>query len=84
MDNTAQDQPGESFTGKNADSSLGRGTAEGPNATTKTLDNEAAQVSRADDEETAMLNAKIQADGQMKFSARTRDGKFRTPRIKRK
>jgi hypothetical protein len=61
-----------------------RGTTIGPTATTKTLDREAAQGSSTADAEAAKLSAKIQADAQMKFSARTTDGKFRAPRSKGK
>jgi hypothetical protein len=56
----------------------------GPTATTKTLDTEIAQGSSAADREAAKLGAKIQADAQMKFSARATDGKFRAPRSKGK
>jgi hypothetical protein len=45
----------------------------GPNATTN-----------ADDAEAAKLNTRIQANAHMKFSARTTQGKFRTPRSKGK
>jgi len=69
---------------KNGGRPLARGTAIGPNATTKTLDKDAAQGSSPDDAEAAKLNAKIQADAQMKFSARTTHGKFRAPRSKGK
>lgn len=69
---------------QNARRPVARGTTTGPNATTETLDKDAAQASSADDAAAAKLNAKIQADGQMKFSARTEHGKFRTPRSKRK
>jgi hypothetical protein len=69
---------------KNAGRPLARATTTGPTATTKTLDKDIAPGSSADDAEAAKLNAKIQADAQMKFSARTTNGKFRTPQSKGK
>jgi hypothetical protein len=69
---------------KNAGRQPAQGTITGPDATTKTLDQDAAQGSGADDAEAAKLNAKIQADAQMKFRARTAGGRFRTPRSKGK
>jgi hypothetical protein len=48
----------------------------------QTIEKEAAQGSSTADAEAAKLNAKIQADGRMKFRAHTAQGRFRTPRSK--
>jgi hypothetical protein len=90
MDDTTQDKQheptakeyGEAI--QDAGGTLAKGTTIGSKATTKTLDREAAQGSSASEAEAANLNAKIQADTQIKFSARTTNGKFRTPRSKGK
>lgn len=89
MDDTTQDkhEPTAKPHGersRDADGTPATGTIMGPTATTKTLDTEIAQGSSAADREAAKLGAKIQADAQMKFSARATDGKFRAPRSKGK
>lgn len=84
MTDTTQDTLPESFDEAATGVPVAGGTTIGPDATTKTLDKEAAQGNSADDAEVAKLNARIQADGQIKFSARTEQGRFRAPRSKGK
>jgi len=90
MDDTTQDKHHEATANpygeatQDAGGTPARGTTIGPTATTKTLDTEIAQGSSTADREAAKLSSRIQADAQMKFSARATDGKFRAPRSKGK
>jgi hypothetical protein len=76
MHDTTQEVP------MNAGRPPAKGTTPGPDANTKTLDKDAAELSSTDTAEAVKLHAKIEADAQMKFSARTTHGRFRTPRSK--